>query len=140
MFNLQTAKVVGLNTPRRCSNGRRTRSWAISVQRHGGSVQDSRQRGSEAPSILLTQIEAAHAARRNLKGIAAMVAATALFTCGDAAMKLVSTSLATGENCLPAWRFDGNHRHHRSILDRGNLSAEGRAGARHGLAQCRRCR
>jgi drug/metabolite transporter (DMT)-like permease len=60
-------------------------------------VQDSRQRGSEAPSILLTQIEAAHAARRNLKGIAAMVAATALFTCGDAAMKLVSTSLATGE-------------------------------------------
>ena len=26
-----------------------------------------------------------------------MVAATALFTCGDAAMKLVSASLATGE-------------------------------------------
>ena len=46
---------------------------------------------------MLTQIEAAHAARRNLKGIAAMVAATALFTCGDAAMKLVSASLATGE-------------------------------------------
>lgn len=45
----------------------------------------------------LTQIEAAHAARRNLKGIAAMVAATALFTCGDAAMKLVSTSLPTGQ-------------------------------------------
>jgi hypothetical protein len=45
----------------------------------------------------LTQIEAAHAARRNLTGIAAMVAATALFTCGDAAMKLVSTSLPTGE-------------------------------------------
>jgi len=45
----------------------------------------------------LAQIEAAHAARRNLTGIAAMVAATALFTCGDAAMKLVSTSLPTGE-------------------------------------------
>ena len=42
--------------------------------------------------------EAAHvAAPGNLKGIAAMVAATALFTCGDAAMKLVSGSLPTGE-------------------------------------------
>jgi drug/metabolite transporter (DMT)-like permease len=42
-------------------------------------------------------MQAAHAAGHNLKGIVAMVAATALFTCGDAAMKLVSTSLATGE-------------------------------------------
>jgi drug/metabolite transporter (DMT)-like permease len=33
----------------------------------------------------------------NLTGIAAMVAATALFTCGDAAMKLVSATLPTGE-------------------------------------------
>ena len=60
-------------------------------------MQDRTQRSSDAPSISLTQLEAAHAARRNLKGIAAMVAATALFTCGDAAMKLVSTSLPTGE-------------------------------------------
>jgi drug/metabolite transporter (DMT)-like permease len=47
---------------------------------------------------LLPEVEAAQAARHNLKGIAAMVAATALFTCGDAAMKLVSASLATGES------------------------------------------
>ena len=67
------------------------------AKRHGGSVQDRRHRSSDAPSISLTQIEAAHSAHRNLKGIAAMVAATALFTCGDAAMKLVSTSLPTGE-------------------------------------------
>jgi hypothetical protein len=33
----------------------------------------------------------------NIKGIAAMVAATALFTLGDASMKLVSGSLPTGE-------------------------------------------
>ncbi len=33
----------------------------------------------------------------NLKGIAAMVVATAVFTCGDASMKLVSGSLPTGE-------------------------------------------
>jgi S-adenosylmethionine uptake transporter len=43
-----------------------------------------------------------HAASRtvagdNLRGIAAMVAATALFTCGDAAMKVVSAALPTGE-------------------------------------------
>jgi len=61
-------------------------------------VQDTGQRGSDAPSIALAQAEPAHAARRNLKGIAAMVAATALFTCGDAAMKLVSASLPTGES------------------------------------------
>jgi drug/metabolite transporter (DMT)-like permease len=60
-------------------------------------VQERTQRSSDARSISLTQIEAAHAAPRNLKGIVAMVAATALFTCGDAAMKLVSSSLATGE-------------------------------------------
>jgi drug/metabolite transporter (DMT)-like permease len=34
----------------------------------------------------------------NLKGIVAMVVATAVFTCGDAFMKLVSSSLATGES------------------------------------------
>ena len=33
----------------------------------------------------------------NLRGIAAMVVATAVFTCGDASMKLVSGSLPTGE-------------------------------------------
>jgi len=41
--------------------------------------------------------EAGHVGPGNLKGIAAMVAATALFTCGDAAMKIVSGSLPTGE-------------------------------------------
>ena len=60
-------------------------------------MQDRWQGSSEARPIALIRIEAAHAAGRNLKGIAAMVAATALFTCGDAAMKLVSTSLSTGE-------------------------------------------
>jgi len=60
-------------------------------------VQDRRQASAEVRAIPLTQIEAAHVGRRNLKGIAAMVAATALFTCGDAAMKLVSGSLPTGE-------------------------------------------
>jgi drug/metabolite transporter (DMT)-like permease len=59
----------------------------------GESVQDRRQGGPNARA----QREAAHAAPGNLRGIAAMVAATALFTCGDAAMKLVSTSLPTGE-------------------------------------------
>jgi len=59
-------------------------------------VQDTGQRGSDAPSIALAQAEPA--ARHNLKGITAMVAATALFTCGDAAMKLVSASLPTGES------------------------------------------
>jgi drug/metabolite transporter (DMT)-like permease len=34
----------------------------------------------------------------NLKGIAAMIVATAVFTCGDASMKLVSGSLPTGES------------------------------------------
>jgi drug/metabolite transporter (DMT)-like permease len=41
--------------------------------------------------------EDGHVGPGNLKGIAAMVAATALFTCGDAAMKIVSGSLPTGE-------------------------------------------
>jgi drug/metabolite transporter (DMT)-like permease len=41
--------------------------------------------------------QGAGAAVGNLKGILAMVAATALFTCGDAAMKLVSAYLPTGE-------------------------------------------
>ena len=73
------------------------RRRAISGAADGGSVQDRGQHSSNARAMSLAQMEAAHAARRNLKGIAAMVAATALFTCGDAAMKLVSTSLATGE-------------------------------------------
>ena len=46
---------------------------------------------------MLVPGEAGHAGPGSLKGIAAMVAATALFTCGDAAMKLVSSSLPTGE-------------------------------------------
>jgi drug/metabolite transporter (DMT)-like permease len=45
----------------------------------------------------LVRREAGHIAPGNLKGIAAMVAATALFTCGDAAMKLVSDALPAGE-------------------------------------------
>jgi drug/metabolite transporter (DMT)-like permease len=56
-------------------------------------VQDRGQGGGSS----LAQREAGQVAPGNLKGIAAMVAATALFTCGDAAMKLVSTSLPTGE-------------------------------------------
>jgi drug/metabolite transporter (DMT)-like permease len=56
-------------------------------------VQD---RGQGGRSSLVPR-EAALAGPGNLKGIAAMVAATALFTCGDAAMKLVSSSLPTGE-------------------------------------------
>jgi drug/metabolite transporter (DMT)-like permease len=60
-------------------------------------MSDRSQHSSDARSISPTQIAAAAAAQRNLKGIVAMVAATALFTCGDAAMKLVSTSLPTGE-------------------------------------------
>lgn len=59
----------------------------------GESVQDRGQGGRGS----LMRREAAHIAPGNLKGIAAMVAATALFTCGDAAMKLVSGSLPTGE-------------------------------------------
>lgn len=45
----------------------------------------------------LARGEPGQLAPHNLKGIAAMVAATALFTCGDAAMKLVAGSLPTGE-------------------------------------------
>jgi drug/metabolite transporter (DMT)-like permease len=56
-------------------------------------VQD---RGQAGHGSLVTR-EAGHVGPGNLKGIAAMVAATALFTCGDAAMKLVSGSLPTGE-------------------------------------------
>ena len=56
-------------------------------------MQDSGQGGRGS----LARGEAGHVAPGNLKGIAAMVAATALFTCGDAAMKLVSSSLPTGE-------------------------------------------
>ena len=56
-------------------------------------MQDRSQGGSGS----LARRDAGHVAPGNLKGIAAMVAATALFTCGDAAMKLVSSSLPTGE-------------------------------------------
>jgi len=56
-------------------------------------VQDRGQGGGGS----LAQRRTGQVAPGNLKGIAAMVAATALFTCGDAAMKLVSSSLPTGE-------------------------------------------
>lgn len=46
----------------------------------------------------LLSAEGAALAAGNLKGIAAMVLATAVFTCGDAFMKLVSGTLATGES------------------------------------------
>ena len=59
----------------------------------GESVQDKGQ-GGRGP---LVRRESAHVAPGNIRGIAAMVAATAVFTCGDAAMKLVSGSLPTGE-------------------------------------------
>jgi drug/metabolite transporter (DMT)-like permease len=59
----------------------------------GEGVQDRGQGGRGS----LTHREAGQIAPGNLRGIAAMVAATALFTCGDAAMKLVSGSLPTGE-------------------------------------------
>lgn len=55
------------------------------------------QERSQGGSSSLVRRDAGHVAPGNLKGIAAMVAATALFTCGDAAMKLVSSSLPTGE-------------------------------------------
>jgi S-adenosylmethionine uptake transporter len=47
--------------------------------------------------FLLGRAASRTAAAGNLRGIAAMVAATAVFTCGDAAMKLVSATLPTGE-------------------------------------------
>lgn len=53
-------------------------------------------RGQAGRSSLAPR-ETSRAVPGNLKGIAAMVAATALFTCGDASMKLVSSSLPTGE-------------------------------------------
>ena len=52
-------------------------------------------RGQESRGALAQ--EEAGSAAGSLKGILAMVAATALFTCGDTAMKLVSTSLPTSE-------------------------------------------
>lgn len=60
-------------------------------------MQDKSRRGLGERSTSLAQVETAPGAHHNFKGIAAMVAATALFTCGDAAMKLVSTALPTGE-------------------------------------------
>ena len=45
----------------------------------------------------LVRLGAGHAGLGNLRGIAAMVAATAVFTCGDAAMKIVSSTMPTGE-------------------------------------------
>jgi len=47
--------------------------------------------------LLLAHAGARAGAGGNVRSIAAMVAATALFTCGDAAMKLVSANLPTGE-------------------------------------------
>jgi drug/metabolite transporter (DMT)-like permease len=60
-------------------------------------VQDRRQGGPDSCPVSVAQREAGPIAPGNLKGIIAMVAATAVFTCGDAAMKLVSDSLPTGE-------------------------------------------
>ena len=60
----------------------------------GEGVQDRGQGGRDP----LARPKAGHAIPGNLKGIAAMVAATAVFTCGDAAMKLVSDELPTGES------------------------------------------
>jgi hypothetical protein len=53
--------------------------------------------GQGRRGLLLKHAGGRAAAGGNVRGIAAMVAATALFTCGDAAMKLVSASLPTGE-------------------------------------------
>jgi drug/metabolite transporter (DMT)-like permease len=53
--------------------------------------------GQGRRGLLLAHAGARATAGGNVKGIAAMVAATALFTCGDAAMKLVSARLPTGE-------------------------------------------
>ena len=66
-----------------------------------------------------------------------MVAATAFFTCGDAAMKLVSDSLPTGETVFLRGVSTVTHRHHRGLLDRGDLRAEAGIRATHGLAQHR---
>jgi drug/metabolite transporter (DMT)-like permease len=55
------------------------------------------QRQSRGGSGSLVRRETGHPVPGNLRGIAAMVAATALFTCGDAAMKLVSATLPTGQ-------------------------------------------
>src|SRR5215470_8169938 len=71
-------------------NPHRARSRARRCQ--GGSVQDSGEAGHKA----LVRPDAGHAAG-NLKGILAMVAATALFTCGDSTMKIMSANLPTGE-------------------------------------------
>ena len=59
----------------------------------GEYVQDGAQGGRGS----LTQGEPSHVAPGNLRGIGAMVAATALFTCGDAAMKIVSSTVPTGQ-------------------------------------------
>jgi drug/metabolite transporter (DMT)-like permease len=56
-------------------------------------VQDSGKDGISP----LARWDAGRVAPGNLRGIAAMVAATALFTCGDAFMKLISSSIPTGE-------------------------------------------
>jgi drug/metabolite transporter (DMT)-like permease len=59
-----------------------------------GIVGDQGQRGQGS----LVGADGATLAAGNLKGIVAMVLATAVFTCGDACMKLVSGTLATGES------------------------------------------
>ena len=53
--------------------------------------------GQGRRGLLLAHAGVRPAAGGNVRSIAAMVAATALFTCGDAAMKLVSANLPTGE-------------------------------------------
>src|SRR5215471_7975405 len=60
----------------------------------GTCVQEA---GQGRRGLLLAHAGARAGAGGNVRSIAAMVAATALFTCGDAAMKLVSANLPTGE-------------------------------------------
>jgi len=64
------------------------------TQWQGEGVQDT---GQGRRGWLIAHVAHHTATDGNLKGIAAMVAATALFTCGDAAMKFVSATLPTGE-------------------------------------------
>jgi drug/metabolite transporter (DMT)-like permease len=64
----------------------------------GKPLGESVQEGGQAGRGPLARSEGGIAAPGNLRGIVAMVAATALFTCGDAAMKLIAADLPTGES------------------------------------------
>lgn len=59
----------------------------------GGSVQQKTSSGLDEAAAARTTI----APPSNLRAIVAMVCATAIFTCGDAAMKLVAGTLPTGQ-------------------------------------------